>query len=165
MGSDANRTAHDDLWRTLQIVSEWIRTADTKAGATLAIDGAVLAVAASRLRGSPVPGVLAVVALSVAIALGSVSVLLAIWTVVPRARWLGTDSISHYGTIAAFRSAADYRSAAVTILAEPDRLAENLSRHIWALSRAAARKYRFVTGAIQLLAGAMLVGALGLLLP
>jgi hypothetical protein len=69
MSSDANRATHDDLWRTLQIVSEWIRTADTKAGATLAIGGA------------------------------------------------------------------------------------------------AARKYRFVTGAIQLLAGAMLIGALGLLLP
>ncbi|WP_103348521.1 Pycsar system effector family protein [Amycolatopsis sp. CA-128772] len=164
MGSDADRTAHDDLWRTLQIVSEWIRTADTKAGATLAIDGAILAVVTSRFRDSPGPGVLAVIALTAAIALGSASVLLAIWTVVPRARWLKTESISHYGTIAAFRSAADYRNAAATILADTDRLAENLSRHIWAFSRAAVRKYRFVTAAIQLLAGAMLLGALGLLL-
>jgi hypothetical protein len=165
MGSDANRTAHDDLWRTLQIVSEWIRTADTKAGATLAIDGAVLAVAASRLRGSPAPGVPAVVALSVAVALAAVSVLLAIWTVVPRARRLGTDAMSHYGTIAAFRSAAEYRTAALAVLAEPDELAKNLTQHIWAFSRAAARKYRYVTWAIRLLAGAMLVGAIGLLLP
>lgn len=165
MGTDAGKTAHDDLWRTLQIVSEWIRAADTKAGATLAVDGAVLAVAASRLRGTPPPGVPAVVALSVAVALAAASVLLAIWTVIPRARQLGTDAISHYGTIAAFRSAAEYRIAALTTLAEPDDLAAHLTRHIWAFSRTAARKYRFVTWAIRLLAGAMLVGATGLLLP
>ncbi|MDX3194509.1 DUF5706 domain-containing protein [Streptomyces sp. MN03-5084-2B] len=146
-------------------MSEWIRTADTKAGATLAVDGAVLAVAASRLRGTPPPGVPAVVALSVAVALAAASVLLAIWTVVPRARRLGTEAISHYGTIAAFRSAAEYRVAVLTTLSEPDDLAEHLTRHIWAFSRAATRKYRFVTWAIRLLAGAMLVGATGLLLP
>ncbi|MEV6827215.1 Pycsar system effector family protein [Amycolatopsis sp. NPDC051102] len=146
-------------------MSEWIRVADTKAGATLAIDGAVLAVAASRLRGSPAPGVLALVALSGAVVLGSVSVLLAIWTVIPRAKRLGIDSICHYGTIAAFRSAAEYRANVMEILATPDSLADNLTRHIWTLSRVADRKYRCVTGAIRLLAGAMLVGALGLLLP
>jgi hypothetical protein len=162
MGDDA---VHDDLWRTLQIVSEWIRTADTKAGATFAVGGAVLAVAATRLRGSPAPGVPAVVALSVAIVLGAASVLLAILTVVPRARRLGTEAISHYGTIAAFGSAAEYRAAALVILGEPEALAENLTRHIWVFSRAAERKYRSVTWAIRLLAAAMLVGACGLLLP
>ncbi len=156
---------HDDLWRTLQIVSEWIRTADTKAGATLAIDGAVLAVTTARLRGAPSPGLPAVIALSAAIALAAASVLLAIWTVVPRARRLGTEAISHYGTIAAFGSAAEYRAAALAVLAEPEVLAENLTRHIWAFSRAAALKYRFVARAIWLLAGAILVGAAGLLLP
>jgi hypothetical protein len=156
---------HADLWRTLQIVSEWIRTADTKAGATFAVGGAVLAVAATRLRGSPAPGVPAVVALSAAITLAAASVLLAIWTVVPRARRLGTKAISHYGTIAAFGSAAEYRAAALAVLGEPEELAANLTQHIWVFSRAAERKYRCVTWAIRLLAGAMLVGVAGLLLP
>jgi hypothetical protein len=33
----------EDLWRTLQVVSEWIKVADTKAGACVAIDGDLLA--------------------------------------------------------------------------------------------------------------------------
>ncbi|UOX88640.1 DUF5706 domain-containing protein [Amycolatopsis sp. FBCC-B4732] len=86
--------------------------------------------------------------MSLAVALGSVSVLLAIWTVVPRAKWLKTRSVAHYGTIAAFTSAGDCRTAAQAILGDPDRLAENLAQHIWALSKAAQRKYRFVTWAI-----------------
>ncbi|MEU7782705.1 Pycsar system effector family protein [Amycolatopsis sp. NPDC049159] len=88
---------------------------------------------------------------------GARCVLLAIWTVVPRAKWLKTRSIAHYGTIAAFTSAGDYRTAAQAILGDPDRLAENLAQHIWALSKAAHRKYRFVTWA-------MLAGAVGLIL-
>ena len=44
-------------------------------------------------------------------------------------------------------------------------LTANLTQHIWVFSRAAERKYRCVTWAIWLLAGAMLVGVAGLLLP
>lgn len=165
METTTDESAHEDLWRTLQIVSDWIKVADTKAGATLAVDGAVLAVTAARLRGSPAPGVPAILVSSVAIAFAAASVLLAIWTVLPRARRLGTDSISHYGTIAAFNSPADYLAAALTTLNDLDQLSKNITQHIWALSRAADRKYHLVRWAIVLLAGAMLVGTLGLLLP
>ncbi|MGC7102747.1 Pycsar system effector family protein [Amycolatopsis lurida] len=147
-------------------MSDWIKVADTKAGATLAVDGAILAVTAARLRGSPALNVPAILVSSMAIALASASVLLAIWTVLPRARSLGTESISHYGTIAAFSSPAEYRTAALTTtLNDLDQLSKNLTQHIWAISRAATRKYQLVRWAIVLLAGAMLVGTLGLLLP
>jgi pycsar effector protein len=149
----------------LQIVSDWIKVADTKAGATLAVDGAVLAVTAARLRGSPAPGVPAIVVSSVTIAVASTSVLLAIWTVLPRAKRMPTDSISYYGTIVGFESAADYRAAALLALLDSDQLSTNVSQHIWAFSRAAARKYQLVRWAIMLPAGAMLIGTLGLLLP
>jgi hypothetical protein len=148
----------------LQIVSEWIRVADAKAGATLAVGGAVLALAAARLRGLPTSSGAALAALFVAILLAAASVLLAIWTVMPRARRLRVSSISHYGTIAAFSSAADYRVAALATFTVPDKLADALAGHIWTLSRIAMTKYRLVSAAIALLAGAMLVGTLGLLL-
>lgn len=165
MGNTDEGAAREDLWRTLQIVMERIRVADTKAGATLAVDGAILAVVAARLRGFPTLGLPAVVALSVAITLAAASVLLAVWTVVPRARRLSIDSIAHYGTIAAFDSAASYRAAALATLADLDDLTVNLTRHIWAFSRTVMRKYTLVTWAIRLLAGAVLVGVLALLLP
>lgn len=155
----------ENLWRILQVVSEWMRVADTKAGATLAVDGAILAVATARLRGSPAPAVPAVVALSLVVALAAASILLAIWTVVPRVRYLSVDSIAHYGAIAAFDSAGSYRAAALATLADLDDLAESLTEHIWTLSRTAMRKYLLLTWAIRLLAGAMLVGVVALLLP
>ena len=155
----------EDLWRTLQTVSDWIRIADTKAGATLAVDGAILALVTARLRGSPALAIPAVVALSVTIALAAASVLLAIWAVVPRVRHRSVDSIAHYGTIAAFDSAASYRAAALASLTDLEDLARNLTEHIWMLSRTAMRKYLLVTWAIRLLAGAMLVGVAALLLP
>lgn len=155
----------ENLWRTLQVVSEWIRVADTKAGATLAVDGAILALVTARLRGSPTPAVLTVVALSVVIALAAASILLAIWTVVPRARRLSIGSIAHYATIAAFDSAASYRAVAVATFTDPDGLSRNLTEHIWAFSRTAMRKYLIVAWAIRLLAGAMVVGVVALLLP
>jgi drug/metabolite transporter (DMT)-like permease len=165
MTNTAEGTAHDDLWRTLQIVSEWIRVADTKAGAALAVDGAVLALTATRLQGDPSPQLPAILALSMAIALAAASVLSAIWTVVPRARRLRTNSITHYGTIAAFTSPASYHTVALETLTDPESLTKNLTQHIWTFSRAAARKYVLVTWAINLLAGGMLAGTIGLLLP
>ena len=165
MDTPADESAHEDLWRTFHIVSDWIKVADTKAGATLAVDGAVLAVTAARLRGSPAPGVPAILVSSAAIALAAASALLAIWTVLPRARRLRINSISHYGTIAAFASPEEYCAAALTTLTDLDQLSKNITHHIWAFSRAAVRKYQLVRWAIMLLAGAMLVGTLGLLLP
>lgn len=146
-------------------MSDWIKVADTKAGATLAVDGAVLAVAAARLRGAPAPGVPAISVSCAAIALAAAGVILAIWTVLPRARRLRINSISHYGTIAAFDSPAEYCAAALATLNDVDQLSKNITQHIWAFSRAAAHKDQLVRWAIMLLAGAMLVGTLGLLLP
>lgn len=49
MDTPADESAHEDLRRTLHIVSDWIKVADTKAGATLTVDGAVLAVTAAQV--------------------------------------------------------------------------------------------------------------------
>jgi hypothetical protein len=161
--SDDNQAVRDDLWRTLHVVSEWIRVADAKAGATVAVDGVLLALFGGRLRALADPPLFTIIALSTATAVATVSGLLAIWAVQPRARRLGADSIIHYGSIAKFESFGSYRDAAVETMGDPDGFAEALTRHIWVLSRSATRKYVLVERAITLLFIAGVVGAPALL--
>jgi hypothetical protein len=153
----------DDLWRTLQAVSEWIRVADAKAGATLAVDGVLLALLAGRLRGTPTPPLPAAVGLSLALIAAAVSGLLAIWTVVPRMKRLGANSMIHYGAIAAFDSAASYHKAAISLADDPDGVPLALTQQIWTISRSAKRKYHLVTWAIRLLVASLFAGALSLI--
>jgi hypothetical protein len=154
----------DDLWRTLQTVSDWIRVADAKAGATLTVDGVVMALLASRLRGSTPMPFISTLGLSTGIGLAAVSGLLAIWAVIPRARRLGADSMVHYGTIAAFESAAAYHDATLALHANSDVLAEALTKHIWIISRSARIKYMLLIWGIRLLAVSLIVGLFAFLL-
>jgi hypothetical protein len=144
----------EDLWRTLQVVSEWIKVADTKAGACVAIDGALLALLAGQLRTGSDPQIVEIVMLAIAVILAAASGLVGVWAVLPRARRYGVHSIAHYGTIATFDSAASYQDAAVDIFSDPDDFAKSLAAHIWALSRVAMRKYILVTWTIALLVAA-----------
>lgn len=161
MDDDSN--LRDDLWRTLQTVSDWIRVADAKAGAALAIDGVLLAIITARLRATAAPSALAVAGSSATIAVAAVSALLAIWAVVPRTRWLRANSLVHYGTIAAFGTASAYRTAAVAAFTDPNGVVEALTAHIWTISRSAVRKYRLVTLAILLLVVAMVLALASML--
>lgn len=145
----------ESYWRTLHAVSEWIRFADAKAGATLAIDGVLLAIVTARLQAPPTPPTLVSVGSLAAIAVAAASALFALWTVIPRAKKLRTISIVHYGTIARFGTYAEYHKAATAAFTEDGRSAKELAAYSWALSRSAARKYQLVTIAIQLLVVAM----------
>lgn len=153
----------DGLWRTLEVVSEWIRFADAKAGAVLAVNGVMLALFTGRLREQPGPGTLATVVLSTAIALAAASGVVAVWIVVPRVGRAGASMV-HYGTIAGFPSAVSYRDAALKTFGDPAELVSSLTLHIWVLSRIAARKYRMVSWAVRFLLGAVVVGILALLI-
>lgn len=161
---DAAESSREDLWRTMQTISDWIRVADAKAGATLAIDGVVLALLSGRLRGPTGLSAASTVSLSLGVALAAASGLLAIWAVVPRTKRLRADSMVHYGTIAAFESAAAYHDAALALHADPEALSKALTGHIWIISRSARTKYLLVIWAIRLLAATLIVGLVALLL-
>ena len=88
----------DDLWRILGSISDWVRFADAKAGAALAV-----------------------VVLSIGLALAALSALAAVWTVVPRMRKLGADSMIHYGRIASFDTAESFAAELREPLSDPDR--------------------------------------------
>jgi hypothetical protein len=151
-------TVKDDLWRTLQTVSEWVRVADAKAGATLAVDGVLLALLTGRLRGAQAPSALMTAGLSVALTAAAVSGLLAVSAIVPRMKRLGADSMIHYGTIAAFGSARSYHEEAVALISDLEAASRALTQHIWIISRSAKRKYHLVTWAIRLLVGSLIAG-------
>jgi pycsar effector protein len=161
---ESTAVVREDLWRTLQTVSDWIRVADAKAAATLTVDGVILAILTTKLGSTPNPTPVGTVVLSVAVALTAVSGLLAIWAVVPRTRRLKARSMVHYGTIAAFETPAMYCSAAISTFTNPDDLAKALADHIWTISRSAVRKYRLVTLGIQLLVGGFCLGLVAILL-
>ncbi|MEU8899292.1 Pycsar system effector family protein [Nocardia sp. NPDC048505] len=148
----------ETLWRTLHTVSEWVKFADAKAGATLALSGAMLALLSGRLREVPEPPTASLIMLYVSVALAGVSALLAVWTVLPRTRRLGANSLIHYGTIARFASAEHYRTAMLAALADPAAFDAALAHHVWTIARAATRKYVLVTWAIRFLAAALVVG-------
>lgn len=161
---DKHPDANDDLWRILASISEWIRFADAKAGAALAVDGVMLVLLAGRLTRVPPPAAYVAVIFSVALALAASSTLAAVWTVVPRMKRLGANAMVHYGTVAAFGTVDEYTSAITQMLSDPAKLSGALSEQIWTLSRAAAHKYKLVGTSIRLLACALAVGLVGLLL-
>lgn len=154
----------EDLWRTLQTVSEWIRVADAKAVANLTVDGVILAILTTKLGSTPSPTPAATAVLFVAIAFTAGSGLSAIWAVVPRTRRVKASSMVHYGTIAAFETSAMYYSAAISTFTNPDELTKALADHIWTISRLAVRKYRLITLGIKLLVGGFLLGLVAILL-
>ncbi|MFS8096730.1 DUF5706 domain-containing protein [Lentzea alba] len=154
----------DFLWRTLGGVSDWVRFADAKAGAALAVDGVMVVLLAGRLTRTPAPGAFVAVILSAALALAAVSALAAVWTVVPRMKRLGASAMIHYGTLASFDTAEACTAAFKAKLADPDEMISVLTTQIWTLSRAADRKYKLVGTSVRLLAGALAVGLLGVLL-
>jgi hypothetical protein len=154
----------DDLWRILGSISDWVRFADAKAGATLAVDGVMMVLLAGRLTRTPSPTAVAVIVLSIALTLAALSALAAVWTVMPRMRTLGADAMIHYGRIASFDTAESFAAGLKEPLSDPDRMAGVLASQIWTLSRAAAHKYRLVGLAVRLLAGALATGLTGLVL-
>jgi hypothetical protein len=149
----------DNLWRTLEFVSEWVKFADAKAGAILAADGVLLALLIGQLDDSRRSAV-ALAVLRCAIACAVSSGILAVWAVVPRVHSSGSDSLIHYGRISKFASFENYRDTVTAAHAAGDEIPTALMLHIWTLSRVARHKYRLISWAVRLLAAAIGVGVL-----
>ncbi|MFI6909643.1 Pycsar system effector family protein [Nonomuraea sp. NPDC050394] len=158
------RSVLEDLYRNIQQIAEWIRFADAKAGAIVAVNGVMIAFYAGRLGGNPRPSAIAVVSTSAALVVAAFSALLAVVTVSPRARRLGANSAIHYGTIAAHASAEAFHQTVMTVYADAKQLDRALSTELWMLARIADRKYIYVVWAIRVWIAAFLLGVVTLLL-
>jgi len=128
----------ESLWRGLQSLNEWIKFADAKAGAVLASDGVLIAVAT---QWSDEPGPLLLAALGLAVLSG----LLAIWAVVPRLSLVKPSSPFYFDHIVReCRTSEAYREWILPIAHDPAALETSLADHIWAMSRVAKVKYKWV---------------------
>lgn len=148
----------DRIWRTLELVNEWIRHAEAKAGATLAGTIAVAAGLFALWQASPPVWRWWLVASA---ALAIVAFLVAAWlsiaSLVPRLRVApskeGTPNPLYFNDIAAWSDGqATYLSEMMTISARPERLATELARQVWANSNVASRKFRWANRAVVALA-------------
>ncbi|WP_432893397.1 Pycsar system effector family protein [Kribbella sp. CA-245084] len=133
------------LWQVLQTVNDWIKFADAKAGAVLAGDGVLIAVVA---QSSDDVTALLLPALVVAVLSG----LLALWAVVPRLGLVYPASPFYFNHVASqCEDAKAYREWILPTLRDPAALEQTLSDQIWAMSRVARVKYRWVRFATWLL--------------
>ena len=155
-----------DLWQTLQQVSEWVRFADTKAAAILALDGIIATILVTKFTNESfsqlnliIPIALAVTALSLI-----VSAFACMSCILPRLNIGGADNLIYFTGIARFESGPRFLEA-VQAASNGGAYEIELATEIWSRSLSASRKYYFIKLAILAMASALSGAALiGLLL-
>jgi Family of unknown function (DUF5706) len=152
-----NHDCLDDLWHTLHGVQEWVRFADAKAGAVLAVDGVLIAQFAPHVddKGANAVSLGFVVG---AMVLAAFSALSALFAVYPRISMVKPVSMLYFDHVSRRKDALDYHYAAMHLLRDSDLLARGLTDQIWAFSRQARRKYVHVTWAVVLLGASACLG-------
>lgn len=153
-------TGTDDAWKALSQANDWIKVADTKAGAIVAVDGVLggllvraLPAADSWTRhpwqaGAILGGLTLVVA----------GALIALRVFAPRLRAGEPRSLIYFDHIARrYPKAADFKVTFIAMLDREGQLREALAEQLWANSRVARKKFRRVAVSLWLLAGALVV--------
>lgn len=150
----------NDLWQTLGRTHEWIRFADTKAGALLAADGALAAAVLGVLDGSDDWWVLALGRLSLTAA--GVSAAFSLITLIPRLNVGEPTSIIYFDHIARKygSSLENYQQAAESILSDEKGLRDELLSQVWANSIVARTKFVMTTRSLRSLAVALALALL-----
>lgn len=145
----------DPIWRTLELVNEWIRHAEAKAGATLAGTITVLAGMFALWQASPpVWSWWFVTSAALAISAFLIAAWLSIASLMPRLRVTprgdgGTPNLLYFNDIATWpEGGAAFMVEVVTISAQPERLATELTRQLWANSNVANKKFLWANRAI-----------------
>ena len=149
--ADQGSVAGEDAWKTLGVVIEWIKHAETKAGATLAAAGVLGGLIYTLAQARTDHGAIFIVAAAVCgicVLVATAAAGVALW---PRR---GVEQVStnllYYGHVAD-RFPADptpYTTAFRELVRDRDSLESTIVQQIWANSRVARDKYRWVNVAI-----------------
>lgn len=160
-------TTAEDAWKALAQANDWIKVADTKAGAVIAASGVL---GGFLLRAVPAPGHWGqdpwkVGILLVALAVVGTSALMSLRVFTPRLRTGEAPSLLYFDHIArCYPRPEEFTGPYLAMLRQEERLQESLAEQLWATSVIARRKFRSVTYAIWLLgAGIALAVAAGFL--
>jgi len=138
----------ETAWQIYATVNEWIRFSDTKAGAILAADGVIAAVAFSLLP-EPVPAAYLPLIVSGAVS-GVLSVYFSILCLNPALRFGEPNSLIFFAHIAQrYQGPNEYAEALVGVFSEEEAAAAQIAAQIWVNSRVALKKYRAVTWATR----------------
>lgn len=143
----------EDLWKVLDSISEWIRFADAKAGATLAAQGLLASLLIPSLIGnkriifaSPVLLILVGVCFAFAIA----SFLLCMRCITPRTKVKKSESVIFFSDIASsYPSPQTYRNALERLDKNESAVGEQLANQVWENSTIAVNKFQNSTWALR----------------
>lgn len=147
--------ATETLWRVYAAINEWIRFADTKAGAILAADVFLVAESVGQLKDDDgkflkwafyTPDALCVL---IGILFLVISAALALNCIRPRTRVPKNSprSLLYFGHIAEFKTPTDYATTARTI-DRRDTAYDEISHQVWINSRVARSKHQFVAWSV-----------------
>ncbi|MFD0809635.1 Pycsar system effector family protein [Amycolatopsis umgeniensis] len=153
----------DDAWKLLQHVYDWIKVADTKAGALLGASGVLGGIIvhilpkASNWALSPWQTGLSAVSL----ALTGTSMVISIRVFAPRLRTQSSGSPLYFAHIATENTnGTEFKLKFDRLTSDTDEMSEALCDQIWESSRIARRKLRLVASATWLFTSALLTASI-----
>ena len=164
-------TTIETLWKTYNVINEWIRFSDTKAGAILAANGVIASIILSKLPDHQVflnEHLTLLILLMLGITTTFISIILSIICLNPTLK-IGTktNSVIFFANIAEnFQTYDEYEKNALDVLIDEKHAATQIAQQVWANSKVALKKYKAVVWATYSLEGTILIGiisAIGIL--
>jgi len=143
----------ETAWRTYEIVNEWIRYSDTKAGAILAADGViagiVLSILPNQIQLDIIPCI-SIVFLVLGVVSGCLSVFFSIRCLNPTLKMGEPKSMLYFAHIAKkYNGPKEYKKDFIEIFSKKDTFVNQITEQIWANSKVAQKKYIAVTWATR----------------
>jgi hypothetical protein len=143
---------HEDLWKTLAYINEWVRFSEGKAVGLLAAQGVLISVIGQNgldYEGSHVSWALCLG--SVALILNIISMFYAFMCLNPRLKLRGGVSPLFFGSIAqSFKNSADYQRHFMEKMTDSESVSKELCGQIFVNSQIADRKFRNVAYSIRI---------------
>lgn len=168
--SEQNPTI-DTLWRTYEIINDWIKFSDTKAAAILALNGVIIGVVLTTvltnlsdaqiyldnhafLRRLLISGII----------LEALSILCCFFCLKPTLWNKNPSSLIYFGDIRRkYKTSFDYMKAVKEQFTDDDKTVSHITNQIWVNSRIAWKKYVAVGLALVFLTLTICIGIIGLL--
>jgi len=151
----------DTLWKTYETTSDLIKFADAKAGAVLAANGIIIGSLVANLQSSIVAlhnHLALLILLLLIVAATTFSTYFSIVCLSPNTKFVASDSLIFFGSVAQFQTRNLYEEAARVAFADDTALLTQLTQEVWATARVATSKYRAVAWAIRGLGVSVFLG-------